>query len=134
MNALLLTLALALGADDPATPPPPPTVTLSAAPAPAVPVTFEVRGADGAPRVGDTLRVVVRPGSPDARELGIGITDTLGRVVWKPTVPGVTELYVGDTLAARFSVAWPWPPPSAIVPLLITVFGALGALAWGARR
>lgn len=97
-------------------------------------VIVSVVNDDDAPSPGQTLSVTLHPGSPDAREIGIGITDTLGRVRWTPDTPGVATLRVGDHEALRFTVAYRYPPLSAIVPLLLAGLGALGALIYGWRR
>ena len=82
---------------------------------------------------GQTLTVIHHPGSPDEREVGIGITDSLGRVRWKPDQGGVAVLRLGDDDALRFDVSTPYPSPSALVPLALAALGALGALLRGWR-
>ena len=89
---------------------------------------------DQASMPGQTLTVIHHPGSPDEREVGIGITDSRGRVRWKPDQGGVAELRVGDRDVLRFDIATPYPSPSAIVPLVLALLGAVGALIRGWRK
>lgn len=97
-------------------------------------VTVSVVDDDQAAMPGQTLSVVHHPGSPDEREVGIGITDSLGRVRWKPELGGVATLRVGDHEALRFDVGTPYPSPSALVPLVLALLAGLGALVRGLRR
>jgi hypothetical protein len=89
---------------------------------------------DQASMPGQTLTVVHHPGSPDEREIGIGITDSLGRVRWKPDQGGVAVLRVGDHDALRFDIATPYPSPSALVPLALAFLAGVGALIRGWRK
>lgn len=123
MIALWLTSALAVE-----------HATLSVHPSVGAEVIVSVVDDDQASMPGQTLTVVHHPGSPDQREIGIGITDSLGRVRWKPDQGGVAALRVGDHEVLRFAVATPYPSPSALVPLALALLAGIGALIRGWRK
>lgn len=93
-------------------------------------VLVEVTDSTKEPLIGETVRVVHRPGLSGEREVAVGITDARGRVRWTPESPGVARLRAGDEWQA-IRVA-PASTPSG-VPALLGVLGALGcgALAYG---
>lgn len=94
---------------------------------------IEVVDADGRPRPGLTLRAVMRPGLPGAREQGAGITDSRGRSRWKPPLAGPALLSAGDEDLGVVRVA-PTAPPTDVAVTLGVVLAAAAASAVGARR
>lgn len=81
----------------------------------------------GAPRSGQTVRVVHRPGLAGEKEVAIGITDGRGRVRWTPDAPGVARLRAGDEeQLVRVGADHVDPTPLLILGLLLaTGAGAL---------
>jgi hypothetical protein len=107
------------------------TLTVDPPARPGVETVLTLVGDDGKPVVGATLSVVQRPGLPTEKEAGAGITDSLGKVRWKPELAGPALLYAGDEAVGSFHVGWPTPPPSTLVPLVVLVVAALATIAAG---
>jgi hypothetical protein len=95
--------------------------------------TVEVVDADGRPRAGLTLRAVMRPGLPGAREQGAGITDTRGRSRWKPPLAGPALLSAGDEPIGVVRVESAAPPTGVVVSLAVVLAAALGSAVLGRR-
>ncbi len=93
-----------------------------------------VTDAEGRARAGLTLRVVHRPGLPEERELGAGITDARGRARWKPEAGGTSALYAGDELLTVTSVRGQTSLLSVLVPWAVIACLALAGLIWDRRR
>lgn len=100
------------------------------------PVEVQLVDADNRPIVGATLRVLHRPGLPGEVELGLGITDSSGRVAWTPEISGPATLSTRvhhapvelDVAIARTS----WPL-NALVPIGLLMFAGLSLMALGVR-
>jgi hypothetical protein len=107
------------------------TLTVEPPAHPGVESVLTLVGDDGAPVVGATLSVVQRPGLPTEKEAGAGITDSLGKVRWKPELSGPALLYAGDEAVGSFHVGWSAPPPSTVVPLVVLVIAALATIGGG---
>lgn len=95
--------------------------------------TIEVVDSEGRPRAGLTLRVVMRPGLPGAREQGAGITDTRGRSRWKPPLAGPALLSADDEPLGVVRVAPATPPTGVVVSLAVVLAAAAGSAALGRR-
>ena len=89
-------------------------------------------GADGDPRVGQTVTVVHRVGLPGEDEVAIGITDARGRVEWTPREGGVSELQVGDE-RLRISVGWAHRPQQTLLLISLLLFAGMGAIGYGVQ-
>ncbi len=86
----------------------------------------------GEPRAGETVRVTHRPGLHGETEVAIGITDSRGRVRWKPTVSGVAEIRAGSE-THRVNINGQAPTSTWVMLLTSSLLG-IGALIGGLRR
>jgi len=84
----------------------------------------------GRPAAGETVRVLHRPGMAGEREIAIGITDTRGKVLWTPEIPGLSTVRAGaESKTLRVErVHW---PAGVLTLLLLLVASALVAIASG---
>ena len=83
---------------------------------------------EGRPGAGETVRVVHRPGMAGEAEIAIGITDTRGKVRWKPGVPGLSVVRVGrETTEVRVGRA-EWPAGIVTLVLLLVAASLLALL------
>ena len=80
---------------------------------------------DGPPVVGATTRAVRHPGLPSERAFGIGVTDTRGRVDWKPDDGGPYRVVIDGHGACTVHVAYAAPPLRAALPVAWLAAGAL---------
>ena len=104
-------------------------VTLETPPEAGVETVVAVQDAEGDPRGGVTVRVVMRPGLGGERELAVGITDGRGRIRWTPEDAGVAWLRAGDeSLRVRVAGA---PPGSALLSLGALILGGVAAVVRG---
>ena len=100
------------------------------------PVEVQLVDADNRPIVGATLRVMHRPGLPGEVELGLGITDSSGRVVWTPEVAGPATLSTRlhqapvELHVAVSHVSWPL---NALVPIGLIFLTGLALMGLGVR-
>lgn len=119
MSALMLWLSVAFGA-------------LAIEPSPAVgqPTTIIVSDDVDQPRGGVTVRVRHRPGLTGETEVAVGVSDSLGRVVWKPEVPGVAEIRV-DAESLPIHVAAAEQPVVSLTLLGLLALAAVTALGLG---
>lgn len=75
--------------------------------------------AQGAVKRGGTASAVTRPGLPGQAERGLGVTDARGRVRLTPEGSGVVVVRLDGRDVGAVHVAWPAPPASALVPLVL---------------
>ncbi|MCB9681606.1 MAG: hypothetical protein H6733_09065 [Alphaproteobacteria bacterium] len=94
-------------------------------------VSVQLTDDDGGALAGETIRIVTAPGLHSEAERGVGITDSQGRVVWTPKASGPAILYAGDRPLVTVEVRPALPDASAIVPFLLLLVAAIGAIAYG---
>ena len=104
-------------------------VSLESPPVAGTETVVAVQDAEGDPRGGVTVRVVLRPGLTGERELAVGITDGRGRIRWTPPEPGVAWLRAGDEIS-KLRVGGS-PPSSVLVWIAVLLVGGAAALARG---
>jgi hypothetical protein len=80
-----------------------------------------------APRPGQTVRVVFRPGLAGEREQAVGITDGRGRVRWTPNAAGLAKIRAGEAWQT-VSVAGPWALDTGLLLAALLAVGAVSAL------
>ncbi|MCB9667967.1 MAG: hypothetical protein H6734_00675 [Alphaproteobacteria bacterium] len=96
-------------------------------------VTLRITESDGSESGGETVRVTHHPGTPQAFERAISITDARGRVTWTPETSGIAELRAGpQVLRVRVERSSVPTTPLAVL-VILCVAGVLGA-GWGFRR
>lgn len=103
-------------------------------PLPGEEVVLTVTHDDGTPVAGMTLRVVHHPGLPTEREVGAGVTDTLGRTRWTPPMSGPADVIGPQGGLGRVHVAWAHAPLSVAIPLFLLVLAGAGATLYGTGR
>jgi hypothetical protein len=85
------------------------------------------------PVAGATVRVVYRPGLDGARELSLGVSDTLGRVRWPVDAGGRAELIV-DREHLPVTIRYADPPWQTLTLIALLLVFAIGAIVAGATR
>lgn len=88
----------------------------------------------GTPRGGVTVRAVRHPGLPSETALGVGITDTQGRVAFTPAEGGPYRVVLDGFGACTLRVGYPAPPLRSALPWLAVVGAGAGLLAARRRR
>ncbi|MFT7518633.1 MAG: hypothetical protein ACI9MC_000765 [Kiritimatiellia bacterium] len=83
------------------------------------------------PQSGVTVRVLLRNGLPGERDLAVGLTDSRGKVFWKPKTGGIAIIKIsGQTLAVP--VQHDRPPRGPLVLMGLLALAALAGLGYGA--
>ena len=93
-------------------------------------VEVTLRDDDDRAVAGATVRIAYRPGLDGARELSLGVSDTLGRVRWPVDAAGRAELLV-DREHIPVTIAYADPPWQTLTVMALLLAFALSAIIAG---